>query len=453
MRASLRKVLPRIAIVLLVALVVVVATVVVSPTITPGPTIDRIDNPAHDLSNIVPEEPDASGNVTVEVASDRGTVLIDFAHTNRITAEEIGPFTTAIRDAGYRVEFLESTFGMEAKLSESDAFVVIDPGGRYSETEVDAVESFVEKGGRLAVFGEPTRASVAGPLGGLVRQTNQLENLADRFGIDFGSDYLFNMRENDGIFRNVFATAGGDGDIGSGVDRVAMYTATQVSATEGRTVLTATDATRSSRGDAPGRYSVGVRAGNVLAFGDASFLVGGNYKVVDNEGLIGNVVSFLLDGERRRTLLDYPANVEDDPSIRYTSADLLGAAQTLSGEFRGGGEHPRLTLEAGRIDAAATEILVTTFDDLANRTTAGTGIDLTDEEVSVPGFSADREGVAVVRAPEAGQFDAVIAADTASNAEGAVDILADGELDQYAVSNSTLVIRTAGGSEFDDGGV
>ncbi|MFB6296818.1 MAG: hypothetical protein ABEH66_08300 [Halobacteriales archaeon] len=461
MKALLRSALPRIAVIVVTALVVVVAAVAVPPTLAPtddnetpdsaipGSGFGEVENPAYNLSNIVPEEPDASGNVTVEETSDRGVALIDLAHGNRITEEEIQPLTAAIRDAGYRVEFLEFSTQLRTKLARADAFVVIDPAQSYARVEVDAVESFVENGGRLAMFGEPTRAALAGPFGGLTLQTNKLEPLADRFRIDFGSGYLFNMGSNDGIYRNVFARAGGQSGVVSGVDQVAMYTATRVSTQGGQTVLTAADGTRSSRGDAPGTYPVGVRTGSVLAFGDATFLTGGNYQVVDNERLIGNVVSFLVSGDRRRTLLNYPANVAPDPSITYTSADLLGAAQSIGGDLRAGGENPTLSLESGA--GSGTDVLVTTFEDLDNGTTRGTGISLTDEEVSVPGFSGPREGVAIVHAPENSEIDVVIAAHGAPNAQAAASALVDRTLSQYAVSNSTLVIRQGDDSGFGGG--
>jgi len=452
MKLSLRSALPRIAVVVVVALVVVVASIAIPPALAPSTSVNAVENPEYNLSNIVPEEPDASGEVTVEESSDRGTALVDLAHGNRITEEEIQPLTAAIRDAGYRVEFLETTLGIRQRLAEADAFVVIDPGSSYSNSEINAVESFVENGGRLAMFGEPTQGAVAGPLGGVVLQTNEIETLADRFKIDFGSGYLFDMQSNDGIYRNIFATPDGQDGVVSGVDRVAMHTATRVSVRDGRTVLTASDGTRLSRGDDPGSYAVGVRSGNVLAFGDATFLTGGNYQVVDNERLIGNVVSFLVSGDRRRSLLEYPGNVAPNPSIRYTSAELLGSAQSLGLDFRERGEAPSLVLETGRVTPSETDVLVTTFADLDNGTTRGTGISVTDEAVLVPGFSGAREGLAVVHAPRDGEIDVVIAADTASNAEEAASILADRGLFEYAVSNSTLVIRQGGDSGSGDGG-
>lgn len=440
MRPSLRSALPRIAVIVLVALVVVVAATVIPPAVAPSDDIEPVENPAYDLSTILPEEPEATGDVSVAEAPDRGTVLIDLAHGNRLTEEEIQPLTTAIRDAGYRVEFLDSGRELDEKLSEADAFVVIDPGEGYTDREVDTVESFVEKGGRLALFGEPTQGAIAGPLVGIAVQTNHLESIADPFGIDFDSGYLFNMRDNDGIYQNVFANATSTQGVVSGVDRVAMYLATRVSARDGRRILVTGDGTRLIRGDAPGQYSVGVRTGNVLAFGDATFLTGGNYQVVDNDRLIGNVVSFLVEGERRRTLLDFPANVEDDPSIRYSSAGLLEAAQTLGEAFRGGGDAPGLVLEDGEITPGETDVLLATFDDLANRTSPGTGVQLSGDRVSVPGYSADQEDVTIVHTPAGSEIDVVIAADTVSGAEDAATALAEGTLAQYAISNSTLVL-------------
>lgn len=439
--------LPRVAAFLVTVLLVVAGTAVGPYVATLGgqqPTAANYSEYA--VSSVVPERAEATGHPSVDRRDDRGLVVIDRTHLNRFTRDEIQPLVDAVTEAGYRVEFLSGTDSMDVALSRADAFVVVDPGTAYTGDEADRVESFVDRGGRLVLMGEPTYLAITGGFASTAR--NQLSSLSTEFGIEFGSDYLYNMERRDGHFQNVFANAAGDGPVVDGVDRAAFYTATQVTSPAGTPLLVATDRTRNSRNDATGDYTLALRQGNVLAVGDTTFLERANSNVVDNEQFIGNVAEFLVTGERERTLLEYPAVVDRDPTVSYTSPELLEAGQGLGADLRAPGRQPTVTLATGDV-SDEVDVLVTTYEYLRTHTVGDTGITLSGGEVSVPGYESDTEGIVVVRAPAEGRYDLVVAADTAERADRGVDILTSDEVEQYTVGDRTAVVRTAAASAPD----
>ena len=80
---------------------------------------------------------------------------------------------------------------LEAKLRKADSFAVIAPRSSYSESEAALVESFVRKGGKLLLVSDPSRPQ-------------QINSLAEWFGLDFLPDYLYNTIDYDLNFRNIF---------------------------------------------------------------------------------------------------------------------------------------------------------------------------------------------------------------------------------------------------------
>lgn len=436
---SLASRLARVAVFLGVVLLVVVVSSAGSFLVDVGgqpPEPTEYDE--YDVSSIVPDRAESGGEPSVERADGTGLVLIDRAHANRFATDEIKPLVSAIAGTGYRVEYARETASFDDALARADALVVIDPGRSYSTSEVDRVETFVDRGGRVALLGEPSQidASEGSPGAGLSEAHNRLTSLSIRFGIDFGADYLYNMHDNDGNFRRVVANADGDGPLADGVERVAFSTPVEVDGVDAEPFLVASDETRSSRNDAEGEYALGARAGNVVAVGDTSFLRRGNYDVLGNDVLVGNLASFLVDADRVRTLDDYPAVVDADPSVRYTSAELLDAAQSLRDGQRG---RATLSLATGSVPDD-TDVLVTTFEHLEDGD-EGTGIDVRGDTVSVPGYRSETSGVAVLRSPEDGDLDLVIAADGPASAERAASLLADGDVEGYLLDDRTAVIR------------
>lgn len=422
--------------VFVVTFVVVVAGVTGVPAVI-GP--DAGDHAEYDVEALVPERAESTGQPSVERGETGGVVLIDTAHFNRFDPAEIEPLLGAITAAGYEVDLLELDESLDRSLSDADAYVVIDPGRRYTEAEAARIETFVDRGGRLALLGEPTQSQLSGV--GIVTRTSQMSPLSSRFGLEFGEAHLYNMRENDGNHLNVFASPDGPSTLGTEVSRAALYTATTVEVRDGRAVLYAGDGTRSARTDASGRYPVAAVNGNVLAIGDSTFLRHGNYQVVDNDRLVSNLVAFLIGGDRVHTLADYPAFVSENPTIHYTGPALLPGAQEIARDRRADGQQPTMLLQR-RPGPNRTDVLVTTFEFLGNRGPQGTGIRGGGGRVLVAGYESDARGIVVARAPTSG-YDLIIAADTPERARQGAAMVVQGSIDDYLVTERTAVFRTS----------
>ena len=425
-------------------LIATIALVVVASTVGPALLRDAGEDEvtgAFDVDEQLPDRAPADGEVRVQPREETGVVLIDISHRNRMSQDELKPLLAGVTQAGYEIDLLESDESLDESLTRADAFVVVDPSAGYSDEEVNRVDAFVDRGGRLLLIGEPTSLDFVGF--GLVERVNRLTPLSSHFGFEFGEAYLFNMRSNDGNHQNVFAEPVGDSRLTDGVSRAAFYAATSITVREGRTILRAGAGTRSSRTDEPGRYPVAAVNGNVLAVADGSFLRRSNYNVVDNEVFVRNVVRFLVGGEKRRALASYPTMVSEDPTIRFTRPALADAAQDLAVDLRDEGQEPRLTLRRGPVSPNNTDVLVTTFAYLQREGSVGTGVTVNREVVSVRGYNSATAGIIVVRAPRSG-YDLVIAADTPARARQAADMLADGTLREHLLNRRTAVVRTSG---------
>lgn len=432
--------------VFVVTLVVVVAGVVGVPAVI-GPGDGH--HPEYAVDALVPERADSTGEPTVEPRNHSGVVLVDVAHFNRFDPEDVEPLLRTVTAAGWEVDLLELDEDLDRELAGADAFVVVNPGRRYTEAEAGRVEQFVDRGGRLLLLGEPTQAQLSGV--GIVTRTGKMNPLSTQFGLEFGEAHLYNMVEHDGNHLNVFARPDGGAAVTDGVTRAALYTATAVQVREGRAVLYAGDGTRSARTDAAGSYPVAAVNGNVLAVGDSTFLRHGNYQVVDNERLVGNLVRFLLGGRGGQLLRSYPGLVSEDPSIHYTGPALLPAAQAVAEDVRTAGERPTLALNR-RVGPDRTDVLVTTYGFLAQRGALGTGIrSATGSRVLVGRYESNATGVIVVRAPAEG-YDLVIAADTPERARQAAGLLGDEGIGRYLVDDRTAIVRTSAAVRLVGGG-
>ena len=96
------------------------------------------------------------------------------------------------RFGGFRsFDLRERLFLMGEKLRQADSFVVTLPEVAFSRVEVDMVEEFVGKGGKLLLIADPAR-------------DHNINSLANRFGIEFQPGYLYNTVEYDLNFQDIF---------------------------------------------------------------------------------------------------------------------------------------------------------------------------------------------------------------------------------------------------------
>lgn len=271
-----------------------------------GPPIDP-GSDAYDAEQLVVDPGEADGDLAVDAGEPGAVVLIDMAHDNRVDRVDLQPAVAGLTEAGHEVRFYERNLGPGGTLNDSlraaDAYVVINPAREFSKAEIDGVEAFAAAGGRVLLVGGPadTHSSGGSGFGSVERVPSASTNLASRFGVSFGTGYLYTMRpgQRDNNFRNVYASPAADADLAAGVDRVVHHDATEVSTSDGTTVVTGAEGTRLSSTRSTGTYATVVRTGNVVALGDATLLQTGAVYHADNEVLVANLLAFLVSGDKR----------------------------------------------------------------------------------------------------------------------------------------------------------
>lgn len=291
-----------------VALIVVGAVVVgFVAADTPAEPVDAtVDNDYYTASDLVREttlQP-RSGEIELRPGPSR-TVLIATDRPRR----DVEPIVTALVRNGHEVRFFEAGSGgtplvgvsivggiapqpaptadsaeLATELESVDGFLVVgDP--QFESSDVDAVEEFVDAGGRLLVA---TDSQASTPFG--FGAGDGADSLLDRFGIAVGNGYLYNMAENDANYQRVYA------DFDGGDHQVVVDGATPVWSGDGTPLATTTEATRYSTTREADSFDVAVRSGNVVVVGDTDVVRSTNYNRADNEQLLGQVLTVLTSG-------------------------------------------------------------------------------------------------------------------------------------------------------------
>ncbi|ELZ55938.1 MULTISPECIES: hypothetical protein [Halorubrum] len=197
----------------------------------------------------------------------------------------VAPLTAALVENGHEVRFYGGTLGGEplsSLLSDADAFVTTSPGA-LSATDADAVESFVDAGGRTLVASDPGNAGA-------------LTDFGSAFGVYGEAGYVYDMENNDANYLSVLVEPTGPGSLTEGVEEVVLRGAAPVGAADGSAALATAETSQLSTTREAGSYGVAVRSDSLAVLGDSSFLEPENAGRADNAVLIGNVADFLVTG-------------------------------------------------------------------------------------------------------------------------------------------------------------
>jgi hypothetical protein len=264
-----------------------------------------------------------------------GLILLDRAHNNNFTLEELSYLDGRLAARGY--ELIPFQGGdLEGALRSVDAFVVIAPLSRFSRDEAQAVADFVRHGGRLLLVGDPTRFSLRFEENDfsfsfhLDSARLPLNSLARQFGVVFNGDFLYNTVENEGNFRNILLRAGSFAEhpLTDELDKLVFYAAQSISVVPGgQALLNGDQNTWSSTTDRPGGLTVAALGGNgdVLALGDFTFLTEPYHTVHDNARFIARIADFLAGSQRQMRLADFPYFYGPAVNLIYTGEPDLGA--------------------------------------------------------------------------------------------------------------------------------
>ena len=232
-----------------------------------------------------------------------GLVLVDDLHLNSFTESEISTLISMVANRGYDVEVIDISSTVEGqtrlqmleqRLRRATSFAVMLPRTSYSEGEIDLVQRFVDKGGKLLLVSDPTRP-------------NRINALAKRFGVEFRPDYLYNTVEYDLNFRHIFVRDFQPAPLTSGLDTIVLYVAGSIQSS-GPGIGVSDTNTKSSLGEAAESfYPIALGStSNVLAVADFTFVVPPYNSLLSNQQLLSNVADYLTDSQREFDLADFP---------------------------------------------------------------------------------------------------------------------------------------------------
>ena len=194
---------------------------------------------------------------------------------------------------------------------------MISPREPYSEAEQGLVRRFVDKGGRLLLISDPTR-------------TQQINSLAEEFGLSFQPGVLYNQVDYDLNHRNIFVQDFFADPVTEGPSQVAFYTAGAIRS--GGAALAYTDGNTLStlvEGIEPFYPLVRSNQDNVLAVGDITFMTPPQNTILDNSRLIANIAEFLASSDRGFELADFPYFLDGSADIVLGRLSLLGLGAGL----------------------------------------------------------------------------------------------------------------------------
>lgn len=286
----------------IIAGVIIGGSAVAGMTSAPTPTDYSETIPGQfEPGNILTTPSAHDGQIEID-GDEPKVVLIDLSHQNEFTRGEIDSLVSALVENGHSVRFYGSRDSPGRNLNESlrkaDAYVVINPTAKFREEEIAGIEAFADGGGRLLLMGDPATLQFSFFFGSTTIDHDPTD-LATRFGVSFGSGYLYNMQENAYNYQNLYAEPVTDSQLTEGIDRVILHDAAPVYTTRrGQRLLTGLDGTKLSSSRQAGDYALLVRNGNTTAIGDASFLAPEDAFDADNEVLIGNLAEFLVTGDK-----------------------------------------------------------------------------------------------------------------------------------------------------------
>lgn len=295
---------------------------------------DKVPRP--DLTKIQAPHLEAQPFTDHKVADSSGTVLVDLAHGNRIQMAELNVLQARLAARGHRLMPVLETDDLAHQLKNAQSLVIISPGKDWGPDEIQQVQRFVDKGGRLLLVTDPTRFVVIydewDTFVGLDHDAPHINDLATRFGLIFQSDYLYNTVDNEGNFRNIKLTNFADNALTQQLDQLVFYAAHSI-VSEDEALLVAGGETRSSASERTEDLTVGLLAadGAVLALGDLTFMTEPYNTVYDNDQLVANIADFLSGAERQYQLGDFPFFFGEQVDLVYTGGPLLDSSLLKGG--------------------------------------------------------------------------------------------------------------------------
>jgi len=309
-----------------------------------------------------------------------GLVVIDLSHNNNLEVDDLTPLWDRLTARAVAIETLDdSSDSLETQLRGAIALLVIAPTSNYTAEERDLIADFVEDGGRLLLAADPTRPvppeqedeeepldleSIFFPSSAVPA----INSLANAFGLVYFDDYLYNLVDNEGNYRNVkFTVFSDEHSLTQDLETIVFFAAHSLQ-TDGLSLVNADENTLSSlRSGETGLTAAALAAnGRVLALGDVTALTPSFHTIADNDRFLSNIADWLAAASREWDLKDFPhlfRGPVDLVQVSEGSLDprLIARSGTLQELF----QQSRLTLSLrAAADPDHDTLFVGTFDNV-----------------------------------------------------------------------------------------
>jgi len=262
-----------------------------------------------------------------------GYVVIDLSHANNLKANDLSPLRDRLEARGVTVETFDDSTNtpLSAQLHRATALLVIAPTEKFTAGERDAIVDFVADGGRLLLAADPTRPVSEGveeefpTLYSVLFSTSAVpaaNSLASAFGVLYFDDYLYNLNDNAGNYRNVkFTNFGDDHPLTQDIETVVFFAAHSLRS-NGLSLIVGDEHTHSPvrSGETNLAAATLTADGRVLALSDVTFLTAPYHTIGDNDRFLSHIADWLAAGTRERD------NLEDFPYLFERPVDLVQAS-------------------------------------------------------------------------------------------------------------------------------
>ncbi|MCS7259264.1 MAG: hypothetical protein NZ765_00575 [Anaerolineae bacterium] len=256
----------------------------------------------------------------------RGVVVVDLAHFNMVSPSQFQALSAQLAARGVALRFWTNPTPMASvdktnlaglpdqsdqlanQLRDASALVVISPLFLWKDTEIAVVERFVADGGRLLLISDPDMLEVPD------RFLRDLNRLAERFGVVFHDDYLYDLIHNDRNFTHVYQSRFEDRAAKLQGKTIVFYGVRSLGGPIISQVRTSDTVQSSLRTGLSGFTTVAIAgltvnrsSGRVLAMGDFDVLTEPYVSRYDNRLMLEFVADFLAAAQREQELADFPA--------------------------------------------------------------------------------------------------------------------------------------------------
>jgi hypothetical protein len=309
-----------------------------------------------------------------------GHVIIDLAHSNNLAINDLSPLRDRLEARGATIETFDGDGDpLATRLRNATALLVIAPTVKVTAEERETIMDFVADGGRLLLAADPTRPvpeeeeeeefptlySIFFPTSAVPA----INSLASAFGVVYFDDYVYNLDDNAGNYRNVkFTTFGDEHPLTKDIETLVFFS-THSLRSSGLSLVAGDAHTHSPVRSGETDLTVAALAADerVLALGDVTFLTSPYHTVGDNDRFLSHIADWLaVDTRERKDLEDFPYLFERPVDLIQVSGDLIDPRLIARGsELQAFFEQADLTLDVrAAIEPGHDALYVGVFDDM-----------------------------------------------------------------------------------------